>query len=70
MPERNPTPWQAGFWLTDQEKRGILVICALLLLGVAARYFYLKHEKPMPCTPAGMENPEQKSFKQREHKHE
>jgi hypothetical protein len=55
MPDRNLTPWQAGYWLTGQEKRSILVICALILLGIAARYFYLKYEKPTAYTPAGME---------------
>lgn len=57
MSDPNPTPWQAGFWLTGQEKRGIMVICALLLLGIAARYFYLKNEKPEAYTPAGVEEP-------------
>jgi hypothetical protein len=55
MPDEHPTPWQTAFWLTGQERRGMLVICALLLLGIAARYFYLKYEKPKAYTPPGVE---------------
>ena len=50
---------QACFWLTEQERRYVLVICALALLGIAARYFYLKSEKPEVYTPAGIEQTEQ-----------
>ena len=59
MPDKNPSPLQASFWLTGQEKRYILVICALALLGSVARYFYLKNEKPEVYTPAGIEETEQ-----------
>jgi len=59
MPDKNPSPLQASFWLTGQEKRYILVICALALLGIAARYFYLKNEKPEVYAPAGIEETEQ-----------
>lgn len=58
MPEKKPSPLQASFWLTTQEKRYILVICALALLGIAARYFYLKNEKPKVYTPVGIEKTE------------
>ncbi len=58
MPDKNPSPLQASFWLTGQEKRYILVICALVLLGIAARYFYLKNEKPEAYAPAGIEEQE------------
>jgi hypothetical protein len=58
MIEKQPTPLQASFWLTSQEKVYILVICALFLLGVAARYFYLKKETVTVYTPAGIETTE------------
>lgn len=45
---------QAAFWLTRQERRYILVICALALLGIAARYFYLKNEKAEIYRPGGI----------------
>ncbi len=56
MVEKKPSPLQASFWLTDQEKRYILVICALLFIGLATRYFYLKNEKPEVFMPAGVEH--------------
>ncbi len=55
MPNKTPSLLQASFWLTGQEKRYILVICALALLGIAARYFYLKNEKPEAYAPPGIE---------------
>lgn len=58
MKDEQPTPLQAAFWLTEQERRYILTICALILLGIAARYFYLKSEKSKVYTPACTENPE------------
>jgi hypothetical protein len=60
MSNHQPTPLRASFWLTDQEKGYILVISTIFLIGLAARYFYLKNEKPEAYTPAGieeMENP-------------
>jgi len=59
MPDKNPSPLQASFWLTEQEKRYVLVICALALLGIAARYFHLKNEKAEAYIPAGIEETEQ-----------
>lgn len=59
MVEKKTSPLLASFWLTEQEKRYILVICAIFLLGLAGRYLYLKHEKPVEYTPVGLEQPEQ-----------
>jgi len=59
MPEKPPSPLQASFWLTEQEKHYILIVCALFLLGLAARYFYLKNEKPEVYAPAGIEETEE-----------
>lgn len=58
MAENKPSPLQASFWLTDLEKRYILVVCALFLIGLAARYFYLKNETAGVYTPDGMEETE------------
>jgi hypothetical protein len=58
MSDKNPSPLQASFWLTGQERRYILVICALALLGIAARYYYLTNEKPERYTPDGIEKTE------------
>jgi hypothetical protein len=54
MPDKKPTPLQASYWLTKQEKHYVLILCALALLGIAARFFYLKYEKPKVYTPAGI----------------
>lgn len=58
MPDKNPSPLHASFWLTKQEQRYIIVICVLALLGIAVRYFYLKKETPEVYTPAGIEEKE------------
>jgi len=58
MAEKQPSPLQAGFWLTNQEKNYILIICGLLLLGLMARRIYLKKENPQVYTPAGLEETE------------
>ena len=58
MADKKPSPLQASFWLTKQERISILVVCALALLGLAARYFYLKNEVPKVYTPAGIEEGE------------
>lgn len=55
MAIRTPSPLQASFWLTHQEKRYILVICALLLLGITARFYYLHNEVPEIYTPEGID---------------
>ena len=59
MAAKKPTPLQASFWLTEEEKRYILIICAVFLLGLAARYWYLKQDTPEEYQPEGLENPEQ-----------
>ena len=58
MKEKEPTPLQASFWLTKQEQGYILVVCAVFLVGIAARYFYLKTETPEAYAPGGVEEPE------------
>lgn len=60
MKEKAPTPLQASFWLTKQEQGYILVVCAVFLIGLAARYFYLKNEITEAYTPAGIEESESK----------
>jgi hypothetical protein len=52
MPKNPPSPLQTAFWLTPQERRFILAVSALVLLGLAARFFYLKHREPGGYTPA------------------
>ena len=47
-----PTPLQAGFWLTVQERRYILIICALFFIGLAFRYYHLKQQQPEKITAA------------------
>lgn len=59
MAKKNPSPLQTSFWLTEQEKRYILVICSIFLLGLIARYWYLKHEKLKEYIPKGIEKLEQ-----------
>lgn len=58
MAEKKPSPLQSSFLLTTQEKRYILVICALFLLGIIARYLFLNNRRPTAYTPAGIEEPE------------
>lgn len=55
MGSKNPSPLQTAFWLTEQEKRYILVICAIFVLGLLARYWYLKHDMPKEYTPSGLD---------------
>jgi hypothetical protein len=52
MKDKPPTPLQASFWLTPQEQKYILVVCTIFLIGLIARYFYLKNEKNTLYTPA------------------
>jgi len=59
MPEKKTSPLQAAFWLTNQEKCYVLVICVLFFIGLATRYFYLKKRQPEVYTPEGIEQPEQ-----------
>ena len=59
MIKKRPSPLQASFWLTNQEKTYVLIISTLFLIGLAARYFYLKNENPKVYTPAGIEKVEQ-----------
>jgi hypothetical protein len=58
MADKKPSPLQSSFLLTTQEKRYILIICALFLLGIIARYLFLNNRRPTAYTPAGIEEPE------------
>ncbi|NLX26374.1 MAG: hypothetical protein GXY61_10510 [Lentisphaerae bacterium] len=55
MTDKKLSPLQSGFLLSGQEKKYILIICAVFLLGLITRYWYLKHEKPREYTPEGIE---------------
>ena len=58
--EGNPSsPLSASFWLTEREKIYILIVCTIFLIGLAARYFFLKNEILEVYTPAGIEKTEQ-----------
>ena len=59
MNSKPPTPLQASFWLTREERGYILVIFAIFLVGIVARYFYLKYETSKVYTPEGIEEMEQ-----------
>jgi hypothetical protein len=59
MTVEKPSPLQAGFWLTTQERRYILIVCALLFIGLAARYYHLTHQKPEKISAAAIGMPEQ-----------
>lgn len=58
MADKKSSPLQASFWLTDQEKQSILVICTLFLIGLVSRYLYLKNETSTVYTPVGIEEME------------
>lgn len=47
------------FALTPEEQRFLAAVLALALLGLGARYWHLKHERPDPYAPpeAAQENP-------------
>ena len=55
MSDKKPSPLRASFILTDAEKRYVLVVCTIFLLGIAARFYYLKNESPKAYVPAGLE---------------
>ena len=51
------TGWaRAWFALTPEERKFIGGILLIFIIGLIARYTYLKSEKPEPYTPAGVEN--------------
>jgi len=58
MNSEQPTPLQASFWLTHQEKIYIMVVCTIFLIGLVSRYFSLKNEGPEVYVPAGLEEVE------------
>ena len=47
---------RAWFALTPEERRFIGGILLIFVIGLAARYMYLRSEQPEPYTPAGLEN--------------
>jgi len=50
------TGWvRAWFALTPEERRFIGGILLIFVIGLVARYMYLRSEKPEPYTPAGLE---------------
>ena len=55
MANKKPSPLRASFWLTEQEKYYVLALCAIFLLGLAARYYYLMSENPLAYAPPGVE---------------
>ena len=59
MANKKISPLQASFWLSEQEKRYIQVICAIFLLGLIARYYYMKNEQSEIHTPRDSEQTEQ-----------
>ena len=58
MANKKPSPLQASFWLSEQEKWYILAVCTIFLLGLIVRYWYLKHDKPREYIPKGIEKVE------------
>ncbi len=58
MSDKPPTPLQASFWLTQEETLYILALCAIFLVGIIARYFYLKNETAGAYAPANIEKVE------------
>ena len=59
MSAKSPTPLQASFWLTPEEKQYVLVVLSILGVGIIARYFYLKNETSTVYKPADIEKIEQ-----------
>jgi hypothetical protein len=45
MRKKNTTPFQAAFWLSSEEMTYLMILCAIFLIGLALRYFYLKTEQ-------------------------
>ena len=58
MANKKISPLQASFWLSEQEKRYILVVCAIFLLGLLARSYYLNHQNSEAYEPPGLEHRE------------
>ena len=48
------TIFRAWFSLTRQEQLLLSAVLAIILVGVTARYFHLKNEKPEPYDPEGI----------------
>ena len=47
---------KAWFDLAPGERKFIAGVLAIALVGIVARYLYLKGEKPQPYQPAGLEH--------------
>ncbi len=52
---KKKSPLESGFWLSAEEKRYILIVCAIFLLGILVRYWYLKRDQPREYTPVGLD---------------
>ncbi len=57
QPEEASTPrgpWKLWFYLTKEERRLVLGILVLALIGLAARYMHLRNQRPdpLPAAPA------------------
>lgn len=55
MSKRIPTPLQASFWITAEERRYLLVIITILVIGSIVRYVYFRKTVGEPLTSAAQE---------------
>jgi hypothetical protein len=50
--EAEASLWKRYFQLTPEELRMLILILALALIGLTARYLHLRHQESAPVTPA------------------
>jgi len=55
--------WRMGFDLTIEERRLIVGILAIVLVGLTARYLSLRGERPDTYQPEGLKKIEQKGVR-------